>query len=966
MQKSPNLHHLTLSHVTHQEETWSSDSDSGITVDSQSPPSKVTPDSGIGSEQPSWHLPPPSFPPPPSPLSEGAPGSTRDPGEVTAAASVVSPEEEDRQRKQDYVRNTLLHYERQKLLHEQRSSALYARNGPPDDRCSPVVYIQDTEGDPDRYRRSEDAEGDPDRYRRSDDTVTFERLSSAGRRAGTNDYVPSRMAQTADYEQSRATVRCPPDADYACLRDLERCRAALAAHLGAAGSFSTLADDGYGTDSRSTTTASLSSPLSSSLSSLTTDSSSLSGGQRGGGSARAQPVPSGGRLVVGRRALLVKRRELPPVDTPQGVTLEDRLRALTTIEEEDWAAPHGSANPRAASRDARGADSGARDPDRGARDSDTGARDSDRRARPGSGSGECPEGLYSVIRKRPDTLTGPASSPGPSPAARADRDGSRGGGDYSPAGLQRAVPVRVAPEGAACMPATGGAAGGQPGLCGHSRHACNETGSESLRSSDGDPEVRFKAGGGGVKLNKSGEFEIDYSYYLKATPSESNDEVNTYSPTRTMAEWGGAFDGRGVVESVPPRRRTASGADQPRPQTDDDGSFSPRHDLHDDLNPRLVTDSRSQGGAHGWKTRSSSRGADYDFPAESNQQSPPVGPRDSGLRQGGVMCSMPNLSLHAPAPSAHSGGRQKEQPAQLPDSDPPLPVTRRNPTPGSGYLPGGRRRGEGDRNSCDVGSLYRQSDLSQTFPPTQGLVGDRLSLTLGDLPRIHEQLRATSQLLLSSGKRHQFASSSDIYRLFQGQQRERAGVVLGRQPPHRHSFHTFTGTPSLHSLSDARPRVRANPPSSGGGRQGTDQSQTAASPTSALGLPTQGPVRGNHNISVPDSAGYSPYVSGRDKANSRHNRSMYFRDRDSVETGQSQGVYSHVTDSVGVGQNYGVYSCDTDSVERGQNQGGYSSSNAFSSGSGDAVTLRETLARGQQFSTDVIQDDSGEKLSTLV
>ena len=107
-------------------------------------------------------------------------------------------------------------------------------------------------------------------------------------------------------------------------------------------------------------------------------------------------------------------------------------------------------------------------------------------------------------------------------------------------------------------------------------------------------------------------------------------------------------------------------------------------------------------------------------------------------------------------------------------------------------------------------------------------------------------------------------------------------------------------------------------------------------------------------------------MSGRDKANSRHNRSMYFRDRDSVETGQSQGVYSHVTDSVGVGQNYGVYSCDTDSVERGQNQGGYSSSNAFSSGSGDAVTLRETLARGQQFSTDVIQDDSGEKLSTLV
>ena len=262
----------------------------------------------------------------------------------------------------------------------------------------------------------------------------------------------------------------------------------------------------------------------------------------------------------------------------------------------------------------------------------------------------------------------------------------------------------------------------------------------------------------------------------------------------------------------------------------------------------------------------------------------------------------------------------------------PQPITRRNPTPGSGYWPGGRRKGQGERNSCDVGSLYHQSDLSLTFPPTQGVVGDRLSLTMGDLPRIHEQLRATSQMLLSSGKRHQFASSSDIYRLFQGQQKQAAGFVQGRQPPHRHSFHNITGQPSLQNLNEARSRVRANSASNGSRQKGTDQSQTATSPGSAFGLPTQGPVRGNHNISVPDSAGYFPYGSGRENVNSR----------------QSRGVHSRNTDSVASGQNRGVYSSE------------------MSSGSGEALALRETLARGQQFATDVIQDGDGEKLSTLV
>jgi hypothetical protein len=115
-------------------------------------------------------------------------------------------------------------------------------------------------------------------------------------------------------------------------------------------------DDGYGTcDSRSSSsTATVASPLSSSLSSLITatpstttgdSSTSLNGSQRlpaGNGSgvsesARVQPVSGSGRLVVGRRPILVKRRDLPPVDmrSDYGASLEERLRALTTIEEED-------------------------------------------------------------------------------------------------------------------------------------------------------------------------------------------------------------------------------------------------------------------------------------------------------------------------------------------------------------------------------------------------------------------------------------------------------------------------------------------------------------------------------------------------------------------------------------------------------------------------------------------------------
>ncbi|XP_013084753.2 uncharacterized protein LOC106069596 [Biomphalaria glabrata] len=111
-------------------------------------------------------------------------------------------------------------------------------------------------------------------------------------------------------------------------------------------------DDGYGTDSRSTTTASISSPLSSSLSSLST----YEGSPIGAGSniphlelssaahfaMQRSPIEKGPSVLAMSRSsmnkhisLHAKRRDVQ-IESPETTSnLEDRLRALTTIEEED-------------------------------------------------------------------------------------------------------------------------------------------------------------------------------------------------------------------------------------------------------------------------------------------------------------------------------------------------------------------------------------------------------------------------------------------------------------------------------------------------------------------------------------------------------------------------------------------------------------------------------------------------------
>lgn len=926
MQKPSALQPLTLNNVTKHDEIWSSDSDSGITAGSHSPPSKTTPDSGIGSEQLSWNLPPP----PPALLADDAYFPAMEQMEASASTlrAELSLEEEERQRKQEYVRNTLLEYERQKMLSEARDEPVYANDIVSADyldnikpEAKSVDFNCNTTGLVDRDEPHHTNHGGDSR---------FHSLAAASRRAVSNNYIPASLmspsaagprdlqhlaqlagdAETAPYPQQQAL-----DAgdERGALRD------AYIAHDMFATS---CADDGYGTDSRSNTTASLSSPLSSSLSSLTTDSSSsLNGSQRGvgnsngAGSARAQPVQSSGRLVMAKRGLLVKRRDLPPVERLDSLTLEDRLRALTTIEEEDCGtlgAPASQASAVSATRSALSA-------------SHSGAPTSNRRPAGDSAVYEDTsmdyESLYTVINKNrqragnshpslagarqrqhrgdgqqrvsdrpgaPHRARGGTASPQP-PTTRLPASASASG-DGAPSGtgngFHRAVPVRVDADGNAYYPA-----------------AADETGGGSARIQE---DASGGLGLGGVRVTDSGEIEIDYSYYMKATPSESNDELNTYSPTHQLSQpFGGNSAGR-----VP--ELSHGGALQEFRA----GTHSPGGKHHRGGYPRDVRAADPH----------RSRLQDFEFSLESDQHFLRVQPRDSGLRQGGVMCSMPNLSMHAPSvsrrhnaesgqhdiPNSSSSSSSPCEPSRPAPELPPQAVLRRNAPAGSGYPSGFRRPGQGERNSCDVGSLSRQAELSLNSPqPPGGMAADRMSLNLGDLPRIQEQLRATSEMLLSSGpKRHQFASSSDIYKLFQGQRGGAAtGFQQGRAPPHRHSFHTFPSLSPIQNLSDVKSRMR---PHAAALPTRADQSHASSVSGFDSVLPGHGPIRGNHNISAADRGRY---------ASARNSRES--------ECAPKRGL-----------------GCNSDG--------------------GESTQLRDTLARGQQFVTDIVLDEEGEKLSTLV
>ena len=304
--------------------------------------------------------------------------------------------------------------------------------------------------------------------------------------------------------------------------------------------------------------------------------------------------------------------------------------------------------------------------------------------------------------------------------------------------------------------------------------------------------------------------------------------------------------------------------------------------------------------------------------------------RDSSWSRSDRTSSLPDLSwkmaLHGKSRESgrRTGHREVDSDVVPPLSSLPYPL----PHPSSGHPQLARLAEQHrDRNSCDVGSLYHQSELNSTFPPQPAGGAGRLSLNLRDLPTIQQQLLATSQML-SSGKRHQFASSSDIYNLFQGHRRGKGeremedeegvgvGVPLGRQAPLRHSVHSFSsphpgqGQGQGHAQGQGRiPRGPASP------RVG--RASVAPADQSSVLFSRSGPVRASHDLFPPESL---PGFTGP----------------------------GHVTGSLAAREAY-----LRDLSARAGNER-------------EAAGLRERLERGQQFVTDVIQDYEGEKLSTLV
>ncbi|PVD36830.1 hypothetical protein C0Q70_03820 [Pomacea canaliculata] len=847
MHRAPVSHPLTLLNVKRHDELWS-DSDSGITAGSRSPPSKSSPDSLTDSDcpPPAWRT------PDDTPLTVVM--EVRDitgPSERRLLLSTLEEEVEEEER-QKQLRATLLEYQRHKQLSEELAQVYYSSQ-----YCADLVQENCLP-----------------------DTADSCKLKSATK-TSTGDTPAARIPTTAERFQLHSVYPTDDSPGRTVLPDEQS---------------SPGADEGYGTDSRSFT---LSSALSSSLSSLTTDSScgsqravgSVAGlpGMHGYTGVKPQPVPSSGRLQC-KRGILVKRRDLPPVERIESASLEDRLRALTTIVEEESGSSTSTRST--AHRLLLEGPSGVSLmghhlglPDVGI----SGKRCDPQQPFVEDTSSQNNNELYNFQN---ENVAGAAYAKGVYPAGNLMTSKSIGAD-----GLHKAVPVYIDRE-------------GHPTQCPAGDDVTSYNLSRLGKS-------------GGLRFNDVGEIEIDYSYYLKASPSESNDDVNTltsafYKPGRALVSndrdknrSGARDDSRGDCNrasdlNATPDPRNAHGED-----TAADGGHS------DDISNRPLSDSVREA-------------KDFSFSLVQDQLYMKIRPRETGLRQGGVVCSMPNLSDHGAATTARDAGTSLDAGSasfaelrrmQKKDGN-FLEVQRRSYSScDTGYTNGVRRPGQGARNSCDVGSLYRQAELHAPKPQLARSTADRLSINLGDLPRIHEQLRATSEMLLSqSPRRHQFASSSDIYKLFQGQQSSSSLLLQGKGALQRHSFSTFPPQAEhwnvSQNLTDVKPRVVSAPFSPVHLSQGR-ASSTQSSGTSSFGV--QGPVRGNHTIALPH-----------------------------------QGVYSSA--SGGHKEGPGIY----------QNVHGVQNRRSALRNMDKMKGLRETLEKGQRFATDVIEDENGERLSTLV
>ncbi|KAH9510355.1 hypothetical protein Btru_042876 [Bulinus truncatus] len=663
-------------------------------------------------------------------------------------------------------------------------------------------------------------------------------------------------------------------------------------------------DDGYGTDSRSNTTASISSPLSSSLSSLSTfEGSPIGAGgnipapfphqdpnNAGLFSMQRGPIEKGPSVMVMSRSALNKhmsinaKRRDAQADSPEiPSSLEDRLRALTTIEEED---------------------TGLQDRSRGRFGMGTSAGDTLIRLS---------QSLVSSPRdRRYSRRTVEHSEPGSSPIYENSA--------LNTSGFFRAVPVQFDDQ--STRPADSNPRQPLP--------------PRPLRSNSCSPLV-------------NGEGWKDYTTYF---------QKNTEIPLHNIDPAGrGKFTNANVniIPDMDINRQIGMGSSNVNKKQ--------VHYNHDVDHVKLM----SENGKYISGNPGQLRPRDAEDPHQYQQYQPinraPHGNNAAGIglnhRQHRAMSSMPDLRSHdvplvyqqehAPSslsyqPPAYEGPHQEQHYHHLAssqqqydwyrqDQDPPKqyePQPQHNvhlqqkPSPSPTYhqqqrppVPPNHRyvnlqpqyasaidvsRTESfarespysaveDQASPDFPDVVlrrsRSSASPRTAPPRldryswqpesysgqQGYsdqdgklrtVQERSSLDLGSIPQLQRQIRATSELCRQASRRHMFASSADIYKLFSGQKKQPtpASPSLSRnslsienntsstpkdfinQAPHvqgdyRTSPYQNDVTPEQDvNMPRARPKLRiVMPPSNIAG--------LTASP---------GPVRANHQIHVPPEA----------------------------------------------------------------------------------------------------------------
>ncbi|CAL1543675.1 unnamed protein product [Lymnaea stagnalis] len=154
-----------------------------------------------------------------------------------------------------------------------------------------------------------------------------------------------------------------------------------------------------------------------------------------------------------------------------------------------------------------------------------------------------------------------------------------------------------------------------------------------------------------------------------------------------------------------------------------------------------------------------------------------------------------------------------------------------------------------NRSSWQSGSPLDPRQLLEVdrFKPAST---ERSTLDLGNIPQLQRQIRATSELCLQASRRHMFASSADIYKLFSGQKKPPVPTtqsVAYENPDVKVEINSRSSLPSG-NWSQNNPASRESIQESA---RIKPKLRVVMPPSSLSSFPPPGPLRADHTINVP-------------------------------------------------------------------------------------------------------------------